>query len=71
MIKQYLFGGPHDGKIVEVGDRHASLPVLTVGLYTFNGRPVSLEDYELRPFDRRDRRYHRGSRPYPMPGVTE
>lgn len=69
MMKQYLFGGPCDGKVVEVSSRLAELPVLTVANYSIVGEPKTLDDYELQPLSRQDRRYFRISRPYPRPGV--
>lgn len=71
MVKQYLFGGPCDGKVVEVSSRLAALPVLTVANYSLYGEPKTLDNYELRPFERQDRRYYRDSRPYPRPAASQ
>ena len=71
MNKQYLFGGPCDGMVLEVGDRLASLPVLDVAHYSIVGEPQTIDSYELRPFHRHDRRYFVRSRPYPRPQVIE
>lgn len=70
MIRQYLFGGPHDGKIAEVSIRTAELPVLSLANYSIHGDPLSVELYELRPSSRLDRRYHCGTRDYPRPGAN-
>jgi len=67
-MKQYLFDGPQDGKVVSVGQHLASLPILLVARYSIAGEPDAVDSYELRPYERRDRRYYCSTRPYPRPG---